>query len=125
MQFLPQEDPLEEEMATHPSIVDWRIPWTEDPETEPLDEDWDSALMGPKELDTTDDRAYTQRQGQARSTNYRLFVQRACPRDHSLTELTAQDVGLMARLFYCLKTCLVPLLRKPVLSLSKPTRLCG
>ena len=55
MQFLPQEDPLEEEMATHPSIVDWRIPWTEDPETEPLDEDWDSALMGPKELDTTDD----------------------------------------------------------------------
>ena len=26
-----QEDPLEEEMATHSSILAWRIPWTEDP----------------------------------------------------------------------------------------------
>ena len=26
-----QEDPLEEEMATHSSIVAWRIPWTEEP----------------------------------------------------------------------------------------------
>ena len=26
-----QEDPLEEEMATHYSILTWRIPWTEDP----------------------------------------------------------------------------------------------
>ena len=25
------EDPLEEEMATHSSILAWRIPWTEDP----------------------------------------------------------------------------------------------
>ena len=25
------EDPLEEEMATHPSILAWRIPWTEEP----------------------------------------------------------------------------------------------
>ena len=24
------EDPLEKEMATHPSILAWRIPWTED-----------------------------------------------------------------------------------------------
>ena len=23
------EDPLEEEMATHPSIIAWRVPWTE------------------------------------------------------------------------------------------------
>ena len=28
---LGQEDPLEEEMATHSSILAWRIPWTEDP----------------------------------------------------------------------------------------------
>ena len=27
---LGQEDPLEEEMATHPSILAWRIPWTEE-----------------------------------------------------------------------------------------------
>ena len=28
---LGQEDPLEEEMATHSSILAWKIPWTEDP----------------------------------------------------------------------------------------------
>ena len=33
MQFrsLGQEDPLEKEMATHSSILAWRIPWTEEP----------------------------------------------------------------------------------------------
>ena len=29
--FLGQEDPLEKEMATHSSILVWRIPWTEKP----------------------------------------------------------------------------------------------
>ena len=28
---LSQEDPLEEEMATHSSIFAWKIPWTEEP----------------------------------------------------------------------------------------------
>ena len=28
---LAQEDPLEKEMATHPSILAWRIPGTEEP----------------------------------------------------------------------------------------------
>ena len=28
---LGQEDPLEEEMATHPRISAWRISWTEEP----------------------------------------------------------------------------------------------
>ena len=28
---LDQEDPLEEEMATHSSILAWRVPWTEEP----------------------------------------------------------------------------------------------
>ena len=28
---LGQEDPLEKEMATHSSILAWRIPWTEKP----------------------------------------------------------------------------------------------
>ena len=31
VQSLGQEDPLEEEMATHSSILAWRIPWTEEP----------------------------------------------------------------------------------------------
>ena len=28
---LSREDPLEKEMATHSSILAWKIPWTEDP----------------------------------------------------------------------------------------------
>ena len=30
VQFLGQEDPLEEDMATYSSILAWRIPWTEE-----------------------------------------------------------------------------------------------
>ena len=30
-QFLGQEDPLEKEIATHFSILAWKIPWTEKP----------------------------------------------------------------------------------------------
>ena len=31
VQVLGQEDPLEEGMETHSSILAWRIPWTEEP----------------------------------------------------------------------------------------------
>ena len=31
VQSLDREDPLEKEMATHPSILAWRIPWMEEP----------------------------------------------------------------------------------------------
>ena len=31
VQSLSEEDPLEEEIATHSSILGWRIPWTEEP----------------------------------------------------------------------------------------------
>ena len=31
VQSLGWEDPLEEKMATHSSILAWRIPWTEEP----------------------------------------------------------------------------------------------
>ena len=31
VQSLGQEDSLEEEMATHSSILAWKIPWTEEP----------------------------------------------------------------------------------------------
>ena len=30
IQSLGQENPLEEEMATHSSILAWRIPWTQE-----------------------------------------------------------------------------------------------
>ena len=46
VQSLGQEDPLEKGMATHSSILAWRIPWTGDP----------SGLqsLGCKESDTTE-----------------------------------------------------------------------
>ena len=31
VQFLGWEDPLEQGVATHSSILAWRIPWTEEP----------------------------------------------------------------------------------------------
>ena len=31
VQSLGQEDPLEKEMATHSSILVWKIPWTKEP----------------------------------------------------------------------------------------------
>ena len=31
VQSLSWEDPLEESMATHSSVLVWRIPWTEEP----------------------------------------------------------------------------------------------
>ena len=43
---LGQEDPLEKEMATHSSILAWRIPWTE--------ELGGLQSTGRKELDTTE-----------------------------------------------------------------------
>ena len=44
--FLGPEDPLEEEMATHFSILTWKVPWTEEPG---VHSPWDH-----KELDTTE-----------------------------------------------------------------------
>ena len=31
VRFLARKDPLEKEIATHSSILAWRIPWTEEP----------------------------------------------------------------------------------------------
>ena len=31
LRYLDWEDPLEKGMATHSSILAWRIPWTEEP----------------------------------------------------------------------------------------------
>ena len=31
VQFFGRKDPLEKEMATHSSILAWKIPWTEEP----------------------------------------------------------------------------------------------
>ena len=45
--FLGQEYPLEEEMATHSSILAWKIPWIEEPGRL-------HSLWGCKELDMTE-----------------------------------------------------------------------
>ena len=46
VQYLGWKDPLEKEMATHSSILAWRIPWTEEP--------GGLQSMGLQELDTTE-----------------------------------------------------------------------
>ena len=43
--FLGWEDPLEKEMATHSSVLAWRIPWTDEPDG--------LQSVGLQELDTT------------------------------------------------------------------------
>ena len=43
---LGREDPPEESMATHSSVLAWRIPWTEEP--------GGCSPWGCKELDTTE-----------------------------------------------------------------------
>ena len=45
-QSLGQEDPLEMGIATHSSILAWRIPWTEEPDG--------LQIMGHRESDTTE-----------------------------------------------------------------------
>ena len=50
VQSLGWEDPLKEGMATHSSILAWRIPWTEEPGYSP----W-----GLKELDMTERLTHT------------------------------------------------------------------
>ena len=46
LRSLGQEDPLEEEMAAHSSILAWRSPWTGEP--------GGLKSMGSQELDTTE-----------------------------------------------------------------------
>ena len=49
---LGREDPLEKEMATHSSILAWKIPWTEEPgrlqsmESQRVRYDWATSLPG-------------------------------------------------------------------------------
>ena len=45
VRFPGREDSLEKEITTHPSILAWRIPWTEEPDR--------LQSMGLEELDTT------------------------------------------------------------------------
>ena len=53
IQYLGQKGPLEEEMATHPSILAWEIAWTEEPGRL-------QSLGGHRELDMTERRSTAQ-----------------------------------------------------------------
>ena len=49
--LIPGSDPLEEGMATHSSILAWRIPWTEEP--------GGYNPWGPKELDMAEQLTFS------------------------------------------------------------------
>ena len=51
VQSLGQDDPLEEGMATHSSILAWRIPWTEEPGA--------LQFMGSQRVDMTEQLTHT------------------------------------------------------------------
>ena len=72
VQCLRQEDLLEKEMATHSSILAWRIPWAEEPTV-------GYSLWGLKELDTTERLHFTSLQ----TTTMRVFAICLC-RDWTL-----------------------------------------
>ena len=66
VQSLGQEDPLENEMATHSSILAWEIPWTEATHSSILawEIPWTEELgrlqsMGSQESDTTEQLSTT------------------------------------------------------------------
>ena len=69
IQFLGQEDPLEEAMATHSSILTWKIQWTEEP--------GGCSPWGHKESDKTEGlRVHTH------THTHTLRVQRRYPHPH-------------------------------------------
>ena len=51
VRFLGREDPLEKEMAIHPSTLAWKIPWSEEPDrlksmgSQRVGYDWATSLM--------------------------------------------------------------------------------
>ena len=65
---LGREDPLEKEMATHSSILAWRIPWTEEPGglqstgSQRVRHDWTTSLSLYKHYDCVENSKEYQKQ---------------------------------------------------------------
>ena len=78
VQSLGQENPQEKEMATHSSILAWRIPWTEEPGR------LHTVHGGRKESDTTEQTEHLSLSGTwsraAGSSVMKMFCPRALPR---------------------------------------------
>ena len=66
VQFLSPEDPLEKEVATHSSILAWKIPWTEEPGK--------LQSMGSKESDTTERLNHHHHLRESLSINEKMHV---------------------------------------------------
>ena len=85
-----QEDPLEEGMATHSSILTWRIPWTEEPgglqstQSQRIGQYWSNSACTAwkpswgKEWDLDGSRS-SQGRKMIHRTNGRCLVIRSCP----------------------------------------------
>jgi len=73
VQSLGLEDPLQEEMATHSSILDWRIPWTAEPGS--------LQSMGSQRSDTTEATTFP-----SISTDLQLNVGKTWVSEHQLTQ---------------------------------------
>ena len=79
---LGQEDPLEKGIATHSSVLAWRIPWTEEPS--------EYSLRGHKELDTTRTNTHKRFNKQTKSAFYNMkSTRRAIPNISSSCTLEA------------------------------------
>ena len=82
IQSLGWEDPLKEGMATHSSILAWRIPWTE--------ESGGLRLQGRKELDTTEESEY--------AGTWDIFRGQEVPSDVSYVSLHVTEAILLSTL---------------------------
>ena len=99
VQSLCWEDPLEEEMPTHFSMLAWRIPWTEEPDrlqsmgSQRVRHDWATSLSP----DPSAGRCYTFAQSGRSNSPWKsgsnwakgkpgmpILSQTACPTDHSV-----------------------------------------
>ena len=78
---LSQEDPLEDGMATHSSILAWRVPWTEEP-------CWLQSKSC-KESDTTEWLVHTHMHTRACTRAHTHMHTRACTRTHVHTRMCA------------------------------------
>ena len=71
--FLGQEDPLEEKMATHSSILAWEISWTEEPAglqsmgSQRIGHNLSAKTVGHKLIHYTDEKTEAQEEGGAKS----------------------------------------------------------
>ena len=92
-QFLGQEDPLEEEMATRSSILAWRIAWTEEP--------GGCTPWGRREKDMTEHACTAVQEGSLFSMPSPAFV-----------AWRLFNGGHLASVMWCLPTVLILLLRQ-------------